>query len=461
MEKETKENEINRKEIRKKIYKMILPITLESVMQMSAGFVSAAYIGRMDAVVMSALGVSNRITQLIWAFFKGITTGSSVFVAQAYGAKDEKKISKVIVQTMISCIILVIILAAWIRIKAEMFLGIFNSSQGVLREATGYLKIAAFGLPFVVIMLLVASSLQGMGDGKTPMKIAAVMNGVNILVSPVFIFGKLGMPAMGLKGAALGLIIAQFVGAMLGIYTLFNKKKGILKDVKLKEDFKIDIKQIVSIYKVGFPSSLESMCWQFASIIVTTLTLGFGETVMAAYNMGLQAESISYMPAVGFSVAATAFTGQALGAKNKELGKIYMKEIFIGSTILTVICSAALLLFPGSIMRLLTNKQDVVSLGSVYLILMGLVQIPQNTSSCLNGALRGAGYTRIPMYCAGIGIWIVRIPLALLFTLVLKLNVVAIWSAMCVDLVVRLIVSIVFYKKYKIFSKESKNNMVI
>ncbi|MEG0133316.1 MAG: MATE family efflux transporter [Clostridium sp.] len=446
---------MEKKALRKKIYSMIIPITVESMLQMTAGFVSAAFIGRLDAMAISALGISTRITQIIWSLFKGITTGGTVLVAQAYGANNEKKVRDTIMQTLISCVLLVIILAGFMQINGKVFLKVFNPSVDLISQAESYLKIVAFGLPFVVIMLVVAGSLQGMGNGKTPMKIAAAMNGANILISPVLIFGKFGLPAMGIQGAALGLVIAQFIGASLGIYTLFNKN-GILYKCRNKNSFKLDKSIITKVYKVGFPSSLESMFWQFASIILTTLILAFGEIAMASYQLGLQAESISYMPAVGFSVAATAFTGQALGARNKDLGKAYLKEILKGSTIITIISSALLLFVPNLIMMLLTDNVDIINLGSKYLILMGLVQIPQNISACINGSLRGAGFTKVPMYCAGIGIWVIRIPLALIFTKVLHLGVIAIWVAMCVDLVVRLMVSVIFYKKYKIFSENSK-----
>jgi putative MATE family efflux protein len=448
-------NEMSQKEVRRKIYSMILPITFESVLQMTAGFIASAFIGRLDAIAMSALGISSRLTNIIWALFKGIATGGSVFVAQSYGAQDHKKIKHVAMQTLLSCLMLVIVLAAVLFFNGDFFLAMLyrNSSELLRATAYEYIKIVVFGLPFQVIMLVVAAILQGMGNAKTPMKIAFIMNGTNIVVSPVFIFGLLGVPALGLRGAAVGIVTAQFVGAMVGLYVLFNKD-GVLAGSKTKESFAIDKHQIKEVYKVGLPSALESIFWQVSSIILTVLILRYGDVAMASYQQGLQAESISFMPAVGFAVAATAFTGQAIGANNRKLGKRYMKEILIGSTILTTFSSIILLFLPQFVMGLLTDKQPVIELGSKYLILMGLVQIPQNISSCLNGALRGAGFTKVPMYSAGIGIWLVRIPLALYFTFVLNLSVVAIWSAMCIDLVVRFMISILFYKSKNIYKED-------
>ena len=448
--------EVSQRDVRKKIYSMILPITIESVLQMAAGFVSAIFIGRLDAVAISALGISNRITNIIWALFKGISTGGSVFVAQSYGAQDHKKIRHVIMQTLLSCLIFVAILAVILFLNGDYFLKLIykNSSEVLRANAFEYIKVVCFGLPFLVIMLVVASALQGMGNAKTPMKIAFIVNGTNILISPLLIFGKLGLPALGLRGAALGLVIAQFTGAMVGLFVLFNKN-GVLATYKNKEAFKLDGKQIKEIYRVGMPTAFESIFWQVSAIILTALILNYGEVAMASYQQGLQAESISYMPAVGFAVAATAFAGQTIGANNRKLGKRYMKEILIGSTILTSVSSIILLFFSQQVMMLLTDKQPIIELGSKYLILMGLVQIPQNLAACFNGALRGAGFTKVPMYCAGIGLWIVRIPLALYFTYVLKLSIIAIWAAMCVDLVVRFFISIGFYKYKNIFKEEA------
>ena len=96
--------------IRKKILSMILPITMENLLQMLAGFVSMAMIGRISTIAIGSLGLSTRITQIVWALFKGIATGASVFVAQAYGAGNDEKMRKVTMQTLISSLILVLIL---------------------------------------------------------------------------------------------------------------------------------------------------------------------------------------------------------------------------------------------------------------------------------------------------------------------------------------------------------------
>lgn len=445
--------ELTQKEIKKKIYSMILPITFENILQMTAGMISMSMIGRLDAVSIGALGISTRITQIIWSLFKGITTGASVFVAQAYGGNNMQKVRRVIQQTLISSMILVILLQQIVFWNAGTLLKIFNPEPSMLNAGITYMRTISIGLPFMVIMLIVAGVLQGMGNAKTPMRIAIIMNVANILFSYVFIFGKLGISPLGLKGAAIGTVIAQVISASIGLFVLF-RKGGVLNSLLNKEFFKFDNAQIKDIYKVGFPSSLETMFWQFAAIILTKVMLTFGKTAFAAYQLGLQAESISYMPALGFSIAATAFTGQTLGAKNPELGKKYLKEALKGSIMFTFVSALILIFLPRQVMGLLTNNKEIINLGAKYLLLMGLVQVPQNISGVLYGSLRGAGYTKIPMTIAAVGLWGVRIPFSLLLTYYFKLDIIAIWIVMCADLIVRFLLSSFLYKTKNIFNKD-------
>lgn len=442
---------IEKKEVKNKIVSMILPITIENVLQMTAGFISMAIIGNIDTIAVVALGLSTRITQIVWALFKGIATGASVFVAQSFGAGDYKRLRKVVQQTLLSTIAVVILLQQFIYWNAPMLINIFNPKPNIVQSTVVYLRTVSLGLPFMAIMLVVAGVLQGMGNAKTPMKIALIMNFTNVVFSYVLIFGKLGFNPLGVKGAAISLALSQFIAAAIGLYVLFNHD-GILASIGKNNFFKADFKEILNIYKVGTPTSFESIFWQIAAIILTRIILGFGETSLAAYQLGLQAESISYMPALGFSVAATTFIGQTLGAKNSQLGKIYLKELIKGSMIITSISTLILILLPGAIMGLLSRDSEVIKIGAEYLFLMGLVQIPQNLAGVLNGALRGAGYTRVPMIVAGAGLWGIRIPLSIILTAYFKFDVTAIWVVISLDMLFRFILSYTLYKSKNIYS---------
>lgn len=446
--------ELDRREnaiIRNKILSMILPVTMENILQMLAGFVSMAMIGRIDAIAIGSLGISTRITQIVWALFKGIATGASVFVAQAYGANNQEKMRKVTLQTLLSSIILVCILQQLIFWKAPLLLKIFNPRAALLQNGTTHLRTVSWGLPFLTIILIVAGVLQGTGNAKTPMKIALIMNLLNVIFSYTFIFGHFGFKPMGLKGAALSTVLSQVIAALLGLWVLFGRDGILSYGVS---SVKLDREEVISIYKVGLPSSFESIFWQIAAIIITKVILSYGEVAFAAYQLGLQAESISYMPAAGFGVAATTFIGQTLGSGEKELGKKYLKQLVIGTAIISIFTGGALIFFPEKIMRILTDESEVIKIGISYLFVMGFAQLPLNIAGVINGALRGAGYTKVPMIVAGIGLWGIRVPFSLLMAYYFKKEIVALWIIIGIDMTSRLITSYIIYKSKDIYSGE-------
>lgn len=450
-------------EINRKIISIIVPITIDNVLQMIAGIVSMGMIGRIDALSISALGISMRITQIIWALFKGITTGATVFVAQYYGAGEMCKVKNVIRQTLFSGIALVLLLQVVVYTQAYRLLMIFNPDPELLGLATEYVRTVSFGLPFLAVMLIIGGVLQGMGNAKTPMFITIVMNIVNILAGYVLIFGRLGITPMGVRGAALATVASQGTAAVLGLYIIFNRN-GVLKGSLNMKYLKADRAQIKEVYRVGLPTSMESIFWQLAAIILTRAILTFGETAFAAHQLGLQAESISYTPAAGFGVVATALIGQALGARDKELARRYLRQILKGAMCITAVCVIVLVGFPRVLMSALTDNREIIGLSSIYLMLMGSVQFFQNTTGVLAGAMRGAGFTKVPMMVAGIGLWGVRVPLALLMTYVFKQTIVAIWIVMCVDLIFRFLVCLFYYRSKNIYDShlmKDKNSMEV
>lgn len=436
--------------IRKNILSMTLPITAENILQMTAGVVSMAMVSRIDNVAVGAIGISNILFRIIWAVLKGIATGNSVFVAQSYGANNYLILKVISEQAFILAVGVSILFQQLIFWFTEPLLMIFNPSPELLSAGVIYLRVLSWSLPFTAIILLTAGILQGMGNAKVPMIIVSVLNGVNIVMSYLLIFGNFHFPRLGLRGAAVAYNISYIVAALMGLFVMFSKN-GAFSKLNIKLKFKFNLDEIVKLIRFALPTAFEMSFWQFASIIITRAILTFGETAYAAYQLGLQAESISYMPAAGFGIAASTFIGQSVGKKDSNLGRAYLGHLIRISLIVTIIAGGALIFFPTLIMRALSDDPNVISIGAVYLFVMGLLQIPQNMASLLNGALRGAGYPKAPMVNVGAGLWLIRIPLVLLFTYIFDLSIFWIWIAMGIDLLTRFVLAYITYKKKDIF----------
>ena len=459
--------QISNSEIRKTIQVMVLPIVIESILQMTSGFGLTAMMGRLDPISISAFSLSNRIINIIWAILRGITMGSAVFVAQAYGSRNTDRIKHIIKQTILGLIVFIFIIQQFIFYNTELVLSIFNPGTELMSIASKCLKTSSFSLYFMSIMLICTSSLQSMNKAKVSMKIAICMNIVSIIAGYILIFGNLGIKALGAQGAAIGTFSGYFVACLFGMYIMFNRKKGYVyfgeKVEKLKlnirdiiKGLKPDIQQIKNVYKIGIPISLENSFWQISTIILTRAILNYGEVTLAAYQLGLQAESISFMPSNAFAIAATAFVGQCVGAKNEKLGKSYMKELFKSTIIITIITSIPLLFFPGKLMLLLTNNQELIDISVKYLFVMGIIQLAGNLGGVINGALRGAGFTKLPMIISAIGIWGVRVPLTIIIVYFTNLEIHWVWVAMGFDICVRYSIGQYIYKKKDIHTSQDK-----
>lgn len=444
-----------KKAIKREIYQIIIPMILENILQISANLVITAMVGRLLANDISAQGICIRITDTLWCFYKGVAIGATVLIARAYGGGRHQECRKIAEQTMLTEMIIVLIFQMVLYFQAPVFLGFFSKDAQILSMAQGYMKTIVFGFPFVVIMTVVTASFQGYGNTKVPMYIAVLMNVVNIICGYCFIFGAFGIPGMGIKGAATALVTAQAVGACTGLYLLYKKKGGLFgKMPAAHRFFSFDRRCIYEIYTTGIPAALESMFWQFSAIILSKVILFYGNQAFAAYQLGIQAEEITEMPAIGFSTASTTLAARAIGRQDEELRRVYFKELLKVGVVISSITSVLLIFLPQFFMTLMTDKPELQAIGVVYVFVMGFIQIPQNLSRIYNGTIRAMGYKNAPMLVAGFGIWIVRIPLCMLAAYVLGLPLTAIWIIIAVDQISRFLLSAGLY--YRINRKRER-----
>ncbi len=420
-------------EIRGTILNMIWPVTAENVLQMLIGFVNTAMVGRLGAATILAVGMSGRLGMFVWIIFGAIATGTTVLTAQALGAKDHDLTRKVAQQALLIALPLMAVVASISYIVAPQLLLLLKTTPESLEIGVTYFRILAFSMPFQAIFMVISAILRGRGDTRTPMQIALTINLVTVALNSVLIFGHLGFPKMGFRGPAIGTIAGQAVGAILAVWYFYSARSGV--GVSIKDRVSLDFPVMGKILAIGVPSSAEMFFWQIAGVIIFRVINEFGTFAGAAYQVGLQAEGISYMPTTGFGIAATALVGRSLGARNPALANRYMKQIIRWGVGLTVVTSFILLLGPRFLMRMLTDEAEVVAIGAQYLFIMAFSQIPQQIVGSWGGALRGAGDTVTPMVAALVGILGCRIPLS--FVLSKSFGLLGVWWAINIDQFVR------------------------
>lgn len=440
---------LDRRDVSRQIYRMLIPMILENILTTSASLITSAMVGRLSALEISAQGVGGRITNTYLSLFKGLAIGVTVVAALYFGEGRRDKCRRTVEQAFATAIPLGLLITALVAAFPTWFIHLFTDDADILSYAVGYLRLTSMGLPFVAITCFVTAAFQSQGNTKTPMLIAGLVNIVNIVLGWLFIFGNLGMPALGLTGAGIALISAQAVGALTGLFLLYRPQLGLFANAQHNLPFfKLESHYLRDIYTTGLPASAENLLWQFATIIISRVILSYGTESYAAYQLGLQAESVCDMLSIGFVTASTTLAARAIGQKDDALYKMYFKQLHKISLGITALTTVILFGFPRFLMSLLTDKEVLIAIGMEYVFIMGFVQLPQNLSKIFNGFLRSAGHKYVPMVISFTGLWLVRVVLCCLTGWVFHWSISAIWWSFVLDQTVRAAISMfVFWKK--------------
>jgi putative MATE family efflux protein len=304
-----------------------------------------------------------------------------------------------------------------------------GAEPGVIELALPYSTIIFLVIPCTVLLQVLSSVLQGTGDTRTPMYAMIVVNLLHILMAYPLIYGRWGIPALGIKGAAVAVGLAESVGVA---YLLWQCRPIVKPSLALRLDL------VRSIWNVGASVSGERIVQQAGILIYTKIVLLYGTVSYAAHQVGLSIESLSFLPGYGFAIAAATMVGQSIGAGKYTRAKLENWEANRLALVIMAGMGIVFFFFPYLLLRAFTTDEAVIELGTMFLKIVALLQIPLALTMVLAGSLRGAGDTRFIMGATTVGMWGVRVPMALIVALWLHLSVYYVWMAMIADWTVRM-----------------------
>ena len=309
-----------------------------------------------------------------------------------------------------------------------------RSEELVLDLSSSYVRIVSLAMILNYFLIVINAILRGAGDTKTPLRITALVNLINVLGNTVFIYGLGPIPALGVAGAAIGTALAHVSGGFLALRVLGRHD---LLGVRLTDSFRADRAIIRRIANIGVPAGVEQGMMRLAQLVYTMIVSSLGTVSYAAHQVALNAESLSFMPGAGFATASTTLVGQNLGAKRpddaEQSGRTARNLGIFVMTVMGVIFAV----MPEPIVRIFSKDPEVIELASMCLRLVAIAQPALATWMILAGGLRGAGDTRAIMKIVIISLVFVRIGLAYLLAICLDLGLIGAWVAMVLDLFVR------------------------
>jgi len=429
--------------IMRNLWKLALPMMVGNVLQTVFGIVDMIFVGRLGPEAIAAVSLSGSVLFVIMAATTGVSVGTTAMVSRAIGARDRLKADRVAAQSVMLGIIVSGVLAVLGMLSSRQILLLIGARGETLVLAQSYLNIMFLGIVTVILLFLVMGIMQGAGDAKTPMKIIALSNVLNMGLDPVLIFGLLGVPALGVEGAALATVISRGVFLLVGLYILVSGMTYV--GIRL-DGLRIELSIMRKIVEIGIPASVNLIIRSSAGVLFITIVAMYGTVAIATYGVGMRIDSVVLMPVFGLASASSTLVGQNLGARQPERAEATAMNA--AKICALILCGVGALFYVAApqIISVFTTSPEVIAMGTEYVRVVVFSYVFMAYGMVLAMSLNGAGDTTPPLVSTAISLIVFQVPLALLLPRV-GLGVKGLWVSIVVAAMVQSVIMLYVFKR--------------
>ncbi len=422
----------------KLIFRFAMPMLAGNVFQQLYNVVDSIVVGRIiGKQALAAVGANFPFIFALISFVVGITIGATVVISQYFGAKKNDLVKKAIDTIYIFLFFASILVTGLGIFLSKYIFQLIDLPADVLPQAVSYFNVYAVGFIFFFGFAGTSSILRGLGDSKTPFYFLAFSTLINIGLDLLFVWGL----HWGIKGAAAATVISQAV-AFFAIILYLNRYHQFV-DFRPKT-MKFDKEVFKKSLKIGLPTGFQQTFVSLGFLGLYRIVNMFGTSTIAAYSVAIRIGSFASMPAMNFSSALSTFVGQNIGAGKMERIHKGLKITLLMANSVAIVISALAIIFAEPLMAVFTPDAGVIAIGKQYLLIVPFFYVLFATLFSLNGVMRGAGDTLIPMFVTLISLWVVRIPVS--YWLSLKFGTVGIWWGIPIAWAVGLTLAFIYYK---------------
>jgi putative MATE family efflux protein len=395
------------------LVKFALPIALQSLITSSLNMVGVIMIGQLGETSVAAVGLANQVWFLLNLMLFGIVSGCAMFVAQLWGKKDIPNVRRVL-----GLAVKLGLLAALVFWTLAMFfpaevLRLYTKDEAVIELGSGYLRIFGWSYGFYAISAAYGISLRSTGQVRLPLAVSTAALGLNILIAYPFIFGweAIGLPALGVSGAAMAGLIARVLEclAMLGVVYIdrMNPSAASLGDL-----LELDFKFMASVLKPVLPVIANEFLWSMGITTYSAIYAHIGTSAIAAINIVSTIDQLAFVVFLGIGSATAILVGNLIGQGENE--KAYR---YAGRSLGLQISGAALMgllvyLFAGNLFQFFRVSPEVLEDARNILTVLALGMTVRSANHVIIiGILRSGGDTRFSLILDGFVIWLVGVPI--------------------------------------------------
>ncbi|RII30023.1 MAG: MATE family efflux transporter [Geobacter sp.] len=411
--------------IRRDVFRLSMPVLLSSLFQRLVSIVDIFLTGGLGAAAIAATGLGQLLMFVTMTIFWGLSTGTTVVIAHLWGAGKREDAARSAFAACLACMAMTAVCTLIGSVWGGDIVRLMGAAADVQSFASEYTRLVFLWLIWTTGLNVLSAIMHGAGDTRTPMEAIILVNILHVLLAWPLIYGKFGLPHLGVKGAAIAINSSEFVGfsylliqALRKKYIRFGRPDGLL---------------FGRIWRVGWPVALERIAQQSGQLFYSSFIIGYGTSAYAAHQIGLSIESLSFMPGAGMGIAAATLMGQALGAGKIRRARISHNEALRLAVAVMTIMALIFFFAPHLLIGLFTHDPDVIEKGSVFLKLVAFAQIPLAISFVYAGSLRGTGDTFYVFIITLVAMWGIRVALSWLAAGWLHFSLYVVWGVFLID----------------------------
>ena len=394
-----------------------IPLLVGNLAQQLYNTVDSIVVGQyIGDTALAAVGTAGPILNLLLVLFMGIATGASILSAQYFGAHDREPLSRVVGASILLTVISGLFMTFVGYSLSPWLMSLVSPPPDVLEGAVIYLQIIFIGILGGAAYNILAGVLRGLGDSLMPLISLLVASLLNIVLDILFV----SQFRMGVAGVAWATIIAQAVSGVMCLVRLCRMRRVVdVNRQTLRPDWSI-IRRLCSL---GVPAGITQAIFSLSAIIVQSLTNSMGTSVIAASVAVMRVDGFAMMPNFTFGTAATTYVGQNIGARRADRIHQGTKDLMLLALSVAAVLVLCILLFGHNLIGLFTTTEDVLAIGQRGLHWLAVGYLCFAVSQVLQGEMRRAGETMIPMWISIISTVILRMPLAYLLAYLTRSDV--------------------------------------
>lgn len=389
--------------ILRKMLMFALPLMLSSILQLLFNAADIVVVGKFAGDnSLAAVGSNTALINLLTNLFIGLSIGANVVAARHYGAKAWDDLRRTVHTAMLLSMLSGALLLVLGVIGAEQMLIWMQTPEEVLPLATVYLRIYFLGMISTMVYNFGSALLRAVGDTKRPLYFLLCAGVINVILNLLFVIGF----QMDVMGVAIATVISETVSALLVLRCLVKEKGGIHLELRA---MRIDRKKMLQILRIGLPAGFQGVVFALSNVVIQSSVNIFGNIVVAGNSAAANLEGFVYMAMNAFYQTTLSFVSQNYGAgKQKRINRI----VLLGEACVIVtgtLLGNMVVFFGNDLLQIYSNNPEVIAAGMVRLHYISMIYALCGIMDVMVGALRGIGYSIMPMIVSIVGVCVLRL----------------------------------------------------